>query len=106
MHLMLQRDEPADFVVATGESHTVREFCELAFGEAGLNYQDFVIPDEQFYRPAEVESLIGDSTKARIELGWQPEFDFRGLVKDMVLNDLATMAGAASTAASTATNAP
>jgi len=106
MHLMLQQDEPDDFVVASGESHTVREFCELAFGEAGLNYQDFVVQDEQFYRPAEVESLIGDSIRARTELGWQPEFDFRGLVEDMMRTDLATIAGAASGAASTATHAP
>jgi GDPmannose 4,6-dehydratase len=106
MHLMLQRDEPDDFVVASGESHTVRQFCELAFGEAGLDYRDFVVQDEQFYRPAEVESLIGDSTRARAELGWQPEFDFRGLVEDMVRTDLATIGGAATSAASTATHAP
>jgi GDPmannose 4,6-dehydratase len=106
MHLMLQQAEPDDFVVATGESHTVREFCELAFSEAGLDYRDYVIQDEQFYRPAEVETLIGDPTKARHELGWQPEFDFRGLVKDMVRTDLTTMTGAASPAASTATHAP
>jgi GDPmannose 4,6-dehydratase len=93
MHLMLQHDQPDDFVVATGQSHTVREFCEMAFAEAGLDYKDYVIQDKQFYRPAEIESLIGDPTRARTELGWQPEFDFRSLVKDMVRNDLTTMAG-------------
>jgi len=100
MHLMLQQDVADDFVVATGESHTVREFCELAFAEAGLDYKNYVVQDEQFYRPAEVEALIGDSTKARTELGWQPEFDFRALVEDMVRNDLAAMAGATSPTAS------
>jgi len=88
MHLMLQRDEPDDFVVASGESHTVREFCELAFAEAGLDYQEFVVQDQQFYRPAEVDSLIGDASKARTELGWEPEFGFRALVEDMVRSDL------------------
>lgn len=106
MQLMLQTDEPDDFVIASGESHTVREFCELAFAEGGLDYHDFVIQDEQFYRPAEVESLIGDSTKARTQLGWQPEFDFRALVKDMVSSDLAAVADAANSSASTATHAP
>ena len=89
MHLMLQRESPEDFVVASGESHTVREFCELAFGEAGLDYRKHVVQDEKFYRPAEVESLIGDSTKARTVLGWSPEYNFTELVTDMVHNDLA-----------------
>src|SRR5258705_9773928 len=65
VHLMLQQPAPDDFVISSGESHTVREFCELAFGEVGLNYSDYVVVDERFYRPAEVESLIGDSSKAR-----------------------------------------
>jgi len=91
MHLMLQRDEPDDYVVASGESHTVREFCELAFAEAGLDYNDFVVQDPQFYRPAEVDSLIGDCSKALAELGWQPEFGFRALVEDMVRSDLTTL---------------
>jgi GDPmannose 4,6-dehydratase len=94
MHLMLQRDTPEDFVVASGESHTVREFCELAFGEVGLDYQMHVVQDEKFYRPAEVESLIGDSTYARTVLGWAPEYSFQDLVKDMVRNDLALAAEA------------
>jgi len=65
MHLMLQHEQPDDFVVASGESHTVREFCELAFGEVGLDYRKYVVQDDRFYRPAEVESLIGDATKNR-----------------------------------------
>jgi len=88
MHLMLQLEEPDDFVIASGESHTVREFCELAFGEVGLNYRDYVVTDERFYRPAEVESLIGDSSKARRVLNWRPRYDFAQLVKLMVQNDL------------------
>ena len=88
MYLMLQQDKPDDFVVASGESHTVRQFCELAFSEADLDYRDFVVQDEQFYRPAEVESLIGDATKARTVLGWAPDYDFEALVKDMVSHDL------------------
>jgi GDPmannose 4,6-dehydratase len=103
MHLMLQHDQPEDFVVASGESHTVREFCELAFGEAGLDYHDHVVQDEQFFRPAEVESLIGDCTRARTDLGWVPEYGFKELVIDMVRNDLALVAdGPASKSASPA----
>lgn len=94
MHLMLQQDAPDDFVVASGGSHTVREFCERAFSEAGLDYQDYVVEDEKFYRPAEVELLVGDATKARSVLGWAPEHDFDALVKDMIKNDLETIAGA------------
>jgi GDPmannose 4,6-dehydratase len=88
MHLMLQQDEPDDYVVSTGETHTVREFCRLVFEELGLNYEDYVKVDEQFYRPAEVDLLIGDSTKARQTLGWQPEYSFPALVREMVQNDL------------------
>jgi GDPmannose 4,6-dehydratase len=92
MHLMLQLDEPDDFVIASGEAHTVREFCELAFGEVGLNYRDYVVVDERFYRPAEVEALIGDSAKARRVLNWKPNYTFAELVKLMVQNDLAIIA--------------
>ena len=106
MQLMLQRDEPDDFVVASGKSHTVREFCELAFVKAGLDYHDFVVQDEQFYRPAEVESLIGDSTKARRELGWRPEFDFHALIEDMVRSDLTSVASSTDIQASAATVTP
>jgi GDPmannose 4,6-dehydratase len=89
MHLMLQQDEPGDFVVATGETHSVRDFCELAFREVGLDYRDFVVEDPQFYRPAEVELLVGDATRARELLGWRPKYTFRQLVAEMVANDLA-----------------
>src|SRR5688500_4707401 len=91
MYLMLQQDTPDDFVVASGGSHTVQQFCELAFGQAGLDYREYVVQDEKFYRPAEVESLIGDATKARSVLGWAPEHDFEALVKDMVSHDIATV---------------
>lgn len=93
MQLMLQQDEPDDFVVASGESHTVREFCELAFSEVGLDYQDYVKQDQRFYRPAEVESLVGDASKARTLLKWSPDYDFSELVKEMVRNDVAAIAG-------------
>lgn len=88
MHLMLQQDTSDDFVVASGESHTVREFCELAFAEVGLDYRDYVRLDHRFYRPAEVESLIGDATKARTVLGWEPTYTFPELVREMVAHDL------------------
>ncbi len=90
MHLMLQRDAPDDYVIATGETHTVRQFCELAFSEVGLNYEEYVRIDEYYLRPAEVDLLIGDSTKARRELPWQPEYTFRELVSEMVKADLAS----------------
>ena len=88
MHLMLQQEGPDDYVVATGETHTVREFCERAFSEVGLDWQEYVRVDEQFYRPAEVDLLIGDASKARAELGWRPEYTFEGLVREMVREDL------------------
>jgi GDPmannose 4,6-dehydratase len=90
MHLMLQLDAPDDFVVASGESHTVREFCELAFRELGLDYRDYVHVDERFYRPLEVEALIGDATKAHTVLGWKPTYTFSELVSEMVQSDLKT----------------
>jgi GDPmannose 4,6-dehydratase len=76
MHLMLQRDTPDDYVVAIGETHTVREFCELAFGEVGLDYRAYVRTDERFLRPAEVDLLVGDATKARRELEWRSQYTF------------------------------
>ncbi len=88
MWLMLQQDQPDDFVVSTNATHSVREFCELAFGHLGLNYQDHVVLDERFMRPAEVDLLIGDSTKARNRLGWQPKTNFSELVRMMVDSDL------------------
>ena len=88
MHLMMQQSEPADYVVATGESHSVGELCEIAFSEAGLDYKDFVKIDEAFCRPAEVDLLVGDSSKAKAVLDWQPNYDFVSLVKEMVHTDL------------------
>jgi GDPmannose 4,6-dehydratase len=93
MHLMLQQDEPDDYVVATGETHTVREFCERAFARAGLDYQDYVKIDDRFYRPAEVDLLIGDSSKARAALGWEPHYSFAQLVEEMVDEDLKVIEG-------------
>ncbi len=91
MWLMLQQNEPDDYVVATGETHSVREFVEAAFNHVGLNYRDYVVQDERYMRPAEVDLLVGDPTKARTELGWKPEVTFEGLVKIMVDADLATL---------------
>jgi GDPmannose 4,6-dehydratase len=88
MWLMLQRDEPADYVVATGETHSVRELCEVAFARAGLDWNEHVVIDERFLRPAEVDLLVGDATKARLELGWERKVDFAGLVAMMVDADL------------------
>lgn len=101
MYLMLQQREPDDYVVATGETHSVREFCQIAFSEVGLDYREFVREDPQFYRPAEVDLLIGDATKARQDLGWEPSYSFRRLVSEMVANDMAQMehTGAAAFAA-------
>jgi GDPmannose 4,6-dehydratase len=88
MHMMLQQPEPDDYVVATGESHSVREFCELAFAEVGLDYRDYVKLDQRFSRPAEVDLLVGKATKARQVLGWQPRYTFKELVSQMVQFDL------------------
>ena len=88
MHLMLQQPDADDYVIATGETHTVREFCELAFRELGLDYEKYVKIDERYYRPAEVHVLLGDSTKARHRLSWQPKYKFSELVKEMVRADL------------------
>ena len=88
MWLMLQQDEPDDYVVATGQAHTVREFCERAFGRVGLDYRDFVDIDPRYYRPAEVDLLLGDPGKAREKLGWTPRVGFDELVAMMVDHDL------------------
>jgi GDPmannose 4,6-dehydratase len=85
---MLQQEQPDDYVVATGESHSVREFCEIAFGMADLDWQEWVKVDPQFCRPAEVEDLRGDPTKAHRILKWQPTYDFKELIREMVLTDL------------------
>jgi GDPmannose 4,6-dehydratase len=88
MWLMLQDAAPDDYVIATGEAHSVREFCEAAFAEANLDYRDYVVVDERFYRPAEVDLLLGDASKARKNLGWEPRTTFRDLVREMVREDL------------------
>jgi GDPmannose 4,6-dehydratase len=88
MWLMLQHHTPESYVIGTGETHAVREFCELAFGYVGLNYQDYVVQDPRFYRPAEVDLLISDPTRAKTELGWSPKVSFKELVEMMVESDL------------------
>ena len=91
MHLMLQQPAPDDYVVATGQTHSVREFCELAFAQVDLDYRHYVKVDERFYRPAEVELLVGDSSKARAVLGWEPRHTFEELVRQMVDTDMARL---------------
>jgi GDPmannose 4,6-dehydratase len=87
MWAMLQRDRPDDFVVASGETHSVRELCEVAFSSVGLDYRDHVVVDPAFIRPAEVDLLVGDATKARTQLGWKCDTDFYALVEMMVAAD-------------------
>jgi GDPmannose 4,6-dehydratase len=91
MHLMLQQPEADDYVIATGETHSVRDFCECAFAEVGLDYRRYVRSDPSFFRPAEVEILKGDASKARSRLGWEPRVAFRELVRDMVQSDMAAV---------------
>ncbi len=88
MWLMLQQDRPQDFVISTGQTHSVKEFVETAFGYVDLDYKDYVTTDPRFVRPAEVDQLLGDSSKAKKELGWEPTVDFKGLVEMMVDYDL------------------
>lgn len=88
MHLMLQQPDPDDYVVATGKTHSVRDFCANAFQLVGLDWERYVVIDEKFQRPAEVDLLVGDSTKARATLGWLPTYDFDELIQDMVKADL------------------
>ena len=95
MWLMLQQDEPEDYVIATGEQHSVREFAELAFAHLGLDYRDHVVVDPQFLRPADVETLLGDASKARKKLSWTYGVTFKGLVQEMVEADLARLQGRA-----------
>jgi len=89
MWLMLQQDQPANYVVGTGETHAVQELCEIAFSHVGLDWQEYVVQDPRFVRPAEVDLLISDPRKAREVLGWEPEVSFRGLIEMMVDADLA-----------------
>jgi GDPmannose 4,6-dehydratase len=93
MHLMLQQPEPDDYVVATGETHTVREFCEGAFAVAGLDYRKYVKVDELYYRAAEVDLLVGDASKAREVLGWKPGHTFAELIREMVEADIEILSG-------------
>jgi GDPmannose 4,6-dehydratase len=88
MWLMLQQDLPEDYVIATGRTHSVREFLEIAFDHVSLHWQDYVVQDDRFLRPAEVDQLVGDSTKAHERLGWRPTVSFEDLVRDMVDADL------------------
>jgi GDPmannose 4,6-dehydratase len=85
---MLQQDEPGDYVVATGLTHSVRELCEVAFSRAGLRYEDYVRVDEKFIRPAEVDSLVGNPAKISEKIGWKPQVDFAGLIEMMVDADI------------------
>lgn len=94
MHAMLQTDTPEDFVIATGETHTVREFCELAFGELGLDWRDHVHTDDRLKRPSEVELLVGDASRAKEKLGWVAQIRFQDLVREMVLSDYERMKAA------------
>ena len=88
---MLQQPEPSDFVVATGLAHSVRDLCRIAFEHVGLDYEKYVVIDERLYRPAEVDHLRGDSTKAHAELGWEPTVGFEELVWMMVDADIARL---------------
>lgn len=88
MWMMLQNDQPEDYVVGTGKTHAVRDLCEKAFSYVGLNYQDYVVQDPQFYRPAEVDMLVADPTKVNQELGWKPKVSFDELIYMMVDADL------------------
>lgn len=88
MWMMLQQDQPDNFVVGTGETHSVQEFCEIAFGHVGLDYNEFVVQDQRFYRPAEVDVLVSDPNKASLILGWRPGVGFKELVAMMVDADV------------------
>lgn len=92
MWMMLQRDTPDDFVIATGQSHSVRELCEVAFSAVGLSYEEHVVIDPTYLRRAEVDLLVGDASKAQRELGWTCDVDFYGLIEMMVAADLASLA--------------
>ena len=98
MHLMMQQPEAADYVIATGETHSVREFCEVAFSHVGLDYQKYVKVDPIMYRLAEVDLLLGDASKARRILGWEPRRRFTDLVQEMVQADLVALERGHSTA--------
>jgi len=88
MWMMMQQESGDDYVIATGQTKSAREFCEKAFGMVGLNYKEFVDIDPTYYRPTEVDILLGDASKAKAKLGWTPKTDLNGLVKLMVEADL------------------
>jgi GDPmannose 4,6-dehydratase len=91
MWLMLQQEEPGDYVVGTGETHSVRELCQVAFGYLDLDWEEYVVSASEFYRPAEVDLLVSDPSRARAQLGWEPEVSFQDLIKMMVDADLAQL---------------
>jgi GDPmannose 4,6-dehydratase len=93
MWLMLQADRPDDYVIATGQTHSVQEFCEIAFGHADLDWRKHVVSDQRLHRPAEVDLLQGDAGKAARTLGWRPKVDFASLVRMMTEADLASVTG-------------
>jgi GDPmannose 4,6-dehydratase len=97
MWLMLQQDSADDYVIATGVTHSVRNLVEVAFDHVGLNWQDHVVTDPRFLRPAEVDLLIGDASKARVGLAWEPKVSFEELVRMMVDADLARLKAAPAT---------
>jgi GDPmannose 4,6-dehydratase len=98
MWRMLQGDDPQDFVIGTGETHSVREFAEIAFGRVGLDWEQHVKTDPEFLRPAEVDQLVGDPSKAKEQLGWEPQHSFRDLVEMMVDADLERLSDASASA--------
>jgi GDPmannose 4,6-dehydratase len=91
MHAMLQQDAPDDYVIASGETHSVRELAEIAFAHVGLDYRDYVVVDQRFFRPAETGVLVGDASKAKRVLGWEASYTFEQLVKEMVEADLSEL---------------
>ncbi len=91
MWTMLQQDAPDDYIIATGETHSVRELCEVAFSHVGLDYRRYVVVDEAYFRPTEVDLLLGDASKARDKLGWKPSVSFEGLIRMMVDADIAAL---------------
>jgi GDPmannose 4,6-dehydratase len=92
MWMMLQLDEPEDFVIATGQDRTIRDFCQAAFEHVGLNWEEYVVVDERFFRPAEVNILLGDPSKAKKKLGWEPEVSLEEMVQMMVDRDMEIIA--------------
>lgn len=92
-HLMLQQDTPGDYVIATGKAYSIRDLLNEAFGSLDLDWSEYVYVDERYVRPAEVDILLGDSTKARQELGWTPKYDFKALIQEMVEGDLEALRG-------------